>query len=360
VTEVALRAAVLLGVRSGVGLRGVWWLLKMLFHLEVSKSALERHVQDCAAQLPKLGEMAKALNADKPIKQVHMDEIFARGQRPKPCTVVLRDEHGRIFAIQELKERSAAAVAAFLAEVKGWGIDPVAFYVDGCEAYREAIQMVFPKAVIQYDYFHVIQNIFKKLWKSMLNHRRDVKKRAGETCDKNYGKRLVKLAEALWDGRYLLFKRDENLTAEEKVTLADICQQDSKSATLRGFQKALSAIFERSTNAQQAQELLADLRARPEVRRQGSAYAKAVKFLDSRFGDMVAYLRHPGVVQRNSLSETGIRFLRRLEQGHDGFRSPAGMDRHLRIFQAVRYLGWSVHTFDPGLGLPVSSAASAS
>ena len=55
---------------------------------------------------------------------------------------------------------------------------------------------------------------------------------------------------------------------------------------------------------------------------------------------MITFLRVPGV-RRNSLAETGMRTLRRLEQGHDGFRSADTRDAYVRLFQAIRYCGWS-------------------
>lgn len=113
-TTVAVRASVLLAVMGGIGLRGVCWLMQMLFHLDVSKSSLDRWVKECAAQLPGAAEMAEMLNRDKRVTEGHLDEIFAKGQRPKRCTLVLRDEHGRIFAAREIERRDEKTVTAFL------------------------------------------------------------------------------------------------------------------------------------------------------------------------------------------------------------------------------------------------------
>jgi hypothetical protein len=57
---------------------------------------------------------------------------------------------------------------------------------------------------------------------------------------------------------------------------------------------------------------------------------------------LTTYLRVPGV-QRNSLAESGMRVLRRLERNHDGFRSDKARRNALKIYQAVTYLGWSIH-----------------
>ena len=48
-------------------------------------------------------------------------------------------------------------------------------------------------------------------------------------------------------------------------------------------------------------------------------------------------------VHFTTLAESGMRVLRRLEVEHDGFRSKEGRENCLRIYQAVKYLGWSVH-----------------
>ena len=358
VTEVTLRAAVLLTVLGGLGVRAVTWLMLQLFQVTLSKSAVERYVQECASELPDAAGMAQALNQDKPITECNIDEIFARGQRPKPCTVVLRDGHGRVFAVKELLERTTAAVTAFLLEVKGWGICPKQFYMDGCDAYREAVRTVFPDAIIQYDYFHIIQNAWKKLWKTVVKRRRDLKERAKEATSAPYAKQLEKLALAIWDNRYLFLKRDDNMSPEEKDKLLDIITRDSLLLKVRKFAEAVWDVFTPTNTQEQARTLKEKLAQRPEVQ-PDSAFEKICKFLDERFDDMTAYLRCPGV-RRNSLAETGIRFLRRMEQGHDGFRSAEGLDRHLRIYQAAKYLRWPVHRMQPGLGLLSSEPTAAS
>jgi hypothetical protein len=355
-TTVMLRAAILMVVMAGVGLRAACWLLHMLFHVEVSKSSLDRWVKECAAQLPGAAEMAKVLNAAKPITEGHFDEIFAKGQRPKKCTLVLRDEHGRIFAAKEIDKRDETTVKSFLQEVKDWGISIKRFYVDGCDAYWKAIPQVFSDAEIQYDLFHVIQGVFKKLRRAFVAHRRDLKKRSENVETPWYSAKLEALAKKLWDKRGLIFKNPDNLTAEEQQQLAELIDEDRFVDTMRHFMLRVWGIFRDSKGELGARQRLGRLKQQVEVQEDpASAFAKAVKFLDDRFEGMIAFLR-TGTTQRNSLAETGIRCLRRLERGHDGFRGADGFQRYLRIYQAIKYCGWTVHRCDgdtAGLGLPL-------
>ncbi|MGH9896354.1 MAG: hypothetical protein ACREA0_31045, partial [bacterium] len=71
-------------------------------------------------------------------------------------------------------------------------------------------------------------------------------------------------------------------------------------------------------------------------------FRTVIEFLQTNFEWMTAFLRDSSV-RRNSLAESGMRVLRRLEVEHDGFRSAKGRGDCLRIYQAIRYLGWSIH-----------------
>jgi hypothetical protein len=355
-TTLALRAGVLLAVMAGVGLRTVCWLMQELFHVEVSKSSLDRWIRECAGQLPDAAEMAKILNRDKPITEGHFDEIFPKGQRPKRCTLVLRDEYGRIIAAREVEERDEATVTAFLREVKAWGLELKAFYVDGCEAYRNAIKAVFPDAAIQYDYFHIIQSIWKKLRRAFVSHRKEIKQRGEKVDTPWYKSRLEALAQRLWEKRGLVFKNPDNMTEDEDQELVALMEEDRFVDTLRCFMLRVWGIFRDSEGELGARQRLGHLKQHQQVTKDpDSAFAKSVAFLEDRFEDMIAFLRYPRV-KRHSLAETGMRCLRRLERGHDGFRGADGLDRYLRIYQAVKYCGWSVHRSTPGLGLPPIAA----
>src|SRR5262249_46397522 len=101
------------------------------------------------------------------------------------------------------------------------------------------------------------------------------------------------------------------------------------------------AIFEGTTTEAEAQAKLAELKQYA-AHHESDGYTKSLSFLDENFKNMTTFLRVPGV-QRNSLAESGMRVLRRLDRNRDGSRYEKGRENVLKIYQAVTYLGWRMH-----------------
>ena len=340
VSDVVIRLAVFLSIIAGLGYRKGSWLMEVLFGVVVSKSALARWVEDIAEQLPSADEIVKLLKGLKEITEGHLDEIYPLGT--EGCVIVLKDEHGRIIAWQEVEKRDEEHVKPFLERFKGLGLKIKTFYIDHCQAYVNAIGAVYPEASIQFDYFHILQNIWRHVWKEFCRYRGEVKQRARGSKTKWYSEKLKRLARQLWKNRYLFFKSDKNLRAEEKERMMEILHTDLKVSFIRGFLQRVWSIFEDYTDEQEAREKLEALKKYSSREAKESGFSKSINFLDSHFDNMITFLKVPGV-QRNSLAESGMRVLRRLEESHDGFRSDKGRQNALKIYQAVMYLGWSIH-----------------
>lgn len=355
VTTVALRAAVLLAVVGGIGLRQVAWLLAAVFGLAVSKSSLDRWIVEAAEHLPDAEAMVRLLLGQKPVTEAHFDEIFPRGKRKRKPVLVVRDEHGRILVTEEVEHRDEDEVVRFLEKLKRWGLSFQTFYIDHCASYAKAIKRVYPEAEIQYDYFHILQNVWRTIWRKFVRHRKEIKRRSEAVETPWYAAKLEALAKRLWENRGLIFKFNA-LSEEDKTKLSELVAEDSFLGTIRSFLGRVRGIFTDSEGELGARQRLGRLLAREEVKKstksgKPSAFANAVSFLEEHFEHMITFIRVDGV-KRNSLAETGMRTLRRLEQGHDGFRTPEGRDRYVRLFQAIRYFGWDVQRRDGSLGLP--------
>jgi transposase len=341
VSEVLMRAAVLLVVVAGIGYRRVAWLLEHLFHVQTSKSALHRWVEEVASELPSVEAIIKKLNERQPIREAHFDEVYPRGG--DKCVVALKDEHGRIVVTHEMDRRDGESINNFFTWVKGLGLEIQAFYIDGCKTYYNAIRAVYGEAVaIQYDYFHIVQNVWRHLWRWAVKHRRDVKNRSEEVETPWYKAKLKTLATSLWENRYLLFKAETRMSPEEKDELLRIIEADCKVGCLRTFLGGVWRIFEDSHDALEARQALSELKQQPIDKKNPKPFRQVIDFLAQNFVWMTEYLRQPNV-RRNSLAESGMRTLRRLEASHDGFRSKQGRENCLRTYQVVKYLGWSVY-----------------
>jgi hypothetical protein len=121
VSDVVLRAGVFLSIIAGVGCRRAAWLLEVLFHVVVSKSALDRWIDEVADGLPPREAIIQELDKRRPITEGHLDELFPRG-RNDTCELVLRDEYGRIIATEEIPARDEEHVTPFLLRLKKLGL----------------------------------------------------------------------------------------------------------------------------------------------------------------------------------------------------------------------------------------------
>jgi hypothetical protein len=154
---VLMRAAVLLLVIAGMGYRRVSWLLEMLFHVTVSRLSLQSQVGEVASELPNADKIIERLNAQAPIRECHLDEIFPRGMSHR--VLVLKDEHGCILGSESTERRDETSEKNFLLRFQRLGISSRAFYTDSYKPHYKTTRAVFgERMTIQYDYFHIIQN----------------------------------------------------------------------------------------------------------------------------------------------------------------------------------------------------------
>jgi len=116
VSDVVLRMGVFLYVIVGLGSRKTSWLMEVLFQVTVSKSSLDRWVDEVADSLPSSEEMIKLLHQQLPITQGHLDELFPLGAQA--CVLALKDEHGRIIVAKEVEKRDEEHVKPFLEDLK--------------------------------------------------------------------------------------------------------------------------------------------------------------------------------------------------------------------------------------------------
>jgi len=308
-------------------------MLNDLYQVETSSSALDRWKAAEAEALPSIGRLIQRLNEKLPITVLHLDEYKATGT--KSWELVLRDEHGRLLFSIRLKKRDEWHIKVILRWLRLLGLQIKVFYVDFWLAYPMAIRAIYPQAEIQFDFFHVIQNIHRHLYKAFTAYRKAY--RIADTTQEQAKVREA-LHKQLWENRYLLFTNEENLSAEQQQVLDDLLREHSDTIVeqIVVFRWYLRDIFNASASFAEAVEKLAFLilEGWADV---SSAFGKVMAFLQEHFANMLTYLRVPGV-QRNSLSECTVRSLRRIERIRQGFKTQQGRVNHLKLLQWRKYL----------------------
>jgi transposase len=208
-------------------------------------------------------------------------------------------------------------------------------YVDFWLAYPRAIKAIYPAAVIQYDFFHVMQNIHRHLYKALAAYRKVFKAAQTEQDQQQAHKALH---AKLWQNRYVIFTNEENLSPEQRQTLDELLREhaDTIVEQIVVFRQHLRAMFNESETFARAVEHLATLilDGWADV---SDTFSKVMRFLQDHFENICTYLRIPNV-QRNSLSECTVRSLRRIEHVRQGFKTQQGRVNHLKLLQWRTYI----------------------
>jgi len=328
VSRVLLSTAMQMLVVQNLPLEVVQELLLRNHRVQTSVSALDRWKEREAEKLPQQGEILRKMQQKKPSRELHVDEYKSHGT----WSAVFRDEHNRILLVRKMKRRTEEKFAAIFRYFRMLGLRIRVVYVDFWKAYPGAIRRIFPHAILQYDYFHVIQNIFRHLYRALVAYRKQFK--AEKVEDQVLHDHLAK---KLWTYRYKLMKNPEHLTEEEKRVVDELLaeHQDTLLEKIVRFKDKIRDIF----NTQSA--YYANM-ARLELTFKGwdkiaTCFSKCIDFLNRHFKHMISYLRHTGV-QRNSLQETTVRIIKRVEHAKCGFRSDKGLENHWKLYQVMVYL----------------------
>jgi len=312
-------------------------LLRDIYGVKASIPALHRAKQSEAEKLPSQGELIRLLHHKQPITDLHIDEYKAKGTRG--WELLIRDQHGRLVLSLYLKKRSEKKFKAVLRWLRMLGIEVKVCYVDFWAAYAAAIRAIYPQAKIQYDYFHIIQNIWRHLYREFTAYRKDFK--AAKT-DKERQRLRAEMHKRLWENRYLFFTHEHHLSDEEKATLEQLLAEH-EGTILHEIVAFIRHIWDLFNNSRS--QLAAHLK-RLDLVAEGWAYksehfSKVMDFLRQHFNQMITYIGDEEV-QRFSLAETTVRQVRRIETVRQGFKSKQGRANHFKLFQWRIYLASAV------------------
>jgi len=218
----------------------------------------------------------------------------------------------------------------FLKNLRTWGLQPKVVVTDGSNLYPAVLAELWPDADHQLCVFHVIKDINKLILDAVRRMRTAMSRRGKAGRKKKPGRKGAKSkgtaalrgmtvkgkASFVFKHRYLIVKREENLSESERDDLRRMREYLPELSTLQRFAQRIYWLFDTPKDHHQARCRRAaivqdwEFQAVPEL-------AKAMEQLsDDKFAKLMAYLKNPVSrrVRTNNHVERTNRMFRLLEK----------------------------------------------
>ena len=291
-----------------------------------SRSALDRWKQrvaeryELAAIIPRLGfSGALCLDEYLPRRSRRYEQLAGDAIRKRLLYLEPVPE-GR-FQVRGVTED-------FCRQLDGWGVHPYCVLFDLLTTFPKVVRKVWPQALLQFDYFHVMQWLWHFLRNALVQYRKSLQ-----------GAQWEAHRSELWEMRWRLLMRMDHWGPKDHQRLPEMMAVYAGTIVEQVllFKEQLWDIFDVSETQQEAYAKR-DALAQEAWWRNSWHLTKAVQFLLSpKFELMTTYLKHKEV-PRCGHSETLINVWRQMEAVRRGFKSDQARLNHLKLFQITHYL----------------------
>jgi len=244
---------------------------------------------------------------------------------------------GRILFLDETSDRHAISgdsATQFFQQLQALSIIPRAIIADMAGGIHKGARTVFPNALYQYDYFHVMKSVHEKL-RSEIRFFWWQLQQEKHTDD----------AALLWDAQWTLLRNMESWSHRDDERWSAVTHRFPGSiiARLPAFKQELRDIFDCSHSTAEAFQRRDQWIAHWQSSLATSKHLKKTVALmtSSLFPQMITYLDHPWI-PRTTNAETLIRTYRKMEKARYGFGSLVGRQNHLKLYQLKTYLAQKV------------------
>jgi hypothetical protein len=254
---------------------------------------------------------------------------------------------GQILGYSLERINDQAHMRRFLLTLSYWGFQPRVVVTDGSNLYPAVLAEVWPHALHQLCVFHVLRDVNKKVLDAVRRLRRQQarrghggrKRRRGRPSQAQQRRRQRRgptnqeKAAFVYKHRFLVVKREENLSEREQQQLAQLFEYLPELRLLRQFCREVYRLFEPETLVRLARRRRTLLLKKAEYQ-QVPELEQALDLLDQeKFEKMIAFLASPvgQQVRTNNHVERTNRKLRFDEKVRYKFRSRRSLDRFLRL-----------------------------
>jgi hypothetical protein len=218
----------------------------------------------------------------------------------------------------------------FLQNLKTWGLEPEVVVTDGSNLYPELLAELWPDACHQLCIFHVLKDLHKLVLDAVRRLRRGLSRRGNRGRKRKRGRPAKgrsrrrgltnkEKSAFVFEHRYLVVKRRERMSPQEKADLATMVSYLPELKILRNFVDRLEMLFEEAQSEELAWGRHAAL-----LRRSGflavpelaaaigmlpvEKFAKMIAFLKSRACDRVRTNNHVERVNRKLRHQEKARY----------------------------------------------------
>jgi len=230
----------------------------------------------------------------------------------------------------------------FLKNLKAWGLSPAVVVTDGSDLYPEILAELWPEARHQLCVFHVLKELHKLVLDAVRRLRRGLSRRGNRGRKRKRGRPAKGRARRrgltnkeksafVFEHRWLVVKRRDRMSTQDKADLATMVSYLAELKTLRDFVDRLEMLFQEDQSEALAWGRHAALwrsgafLAVPEL-------AKAIGMLAAeKFAKMIAFLKSPACrrVRTNNHVERVNRKLRHQEKARYKWRKRRRIVRFL-------------------------------
>ena len=211
----------------------------------------------------------------KNLKRLGIDEISLVKGQGKFIIVLVDLDTGKLIGLVE--ERKSKTLQEYL---ESWGKDILnqieEVSIDLYKMYKIVIEKKCPKAVITADRFHVT-----KILNQELNQARIDQKKTAKSLEI---KQREKLFSTLKGGKYVLLKRERDLSDQQKEKLLDMKNASPQLEVMHQLKEEFTEIFDNSKNLGEGTLKLVNW-----LLKANSFFPKTVRTIRNWFGEIVGY-----------------------------------------------------------------------
>jgi hypothetical protein len=218
----------------------------------------------------------------------------------------------------------------WLGNLKNWGLNPQVVVTDGSNLYPKVLAELWPDADHQLCVFHVIKDINKLILDALRRMRAAMSRRGNAGRRKKRGRKGAKSkgtasrrgltikekANFVFQHRFLIVKRRENLTKTERDDLTRMLEYLPELATLRRFADRIYWVFDTPKDVHQAGCRRSAVLREPAFQTVPELVKAMEQLEEGKFAKLMAYLKNPlsQRVRTNNHVERTNRMFRFLEK----------------------------------------------